>query len=525
MTRAIAAVGFIVLISEAALCQSPASRPAFDIADVHLSPRADWAKTMDNWMQGPTLAGDRYQLRRATMLDLIRTAYSVDADKVFGGPNWIDYDRFEIVAKTKPGTRPATLRLMLQTLLADRFHLVVKTEMQPVPGYVLSKGKGNLKFSGAADSTTSGCQNTPSLDAGVMYNNLKCRNITMDEFAVFLRGFVSRLPVMDSTGFDGGWDIDLQYTTRNLAVVGTPDAAVIDEVEKLGLKLEPGKVPQPVLTVVSADERPSPNPPGVTNALPPLPSPEFEVASIRPCNGQCNMSSVPRFQPGGRVVSEGMSPSFLIMRAWKQPSFEIPGMPKLFTSGRSTNISIVAKAPAGVSPDQDNLDAMLRALLMDRYKMAVHYEDRSMDTYTLVAAKPKLTKADPAGRTGCTRQNEIYPGQGAVIHLDCRNMTITQFAEQIPAYKIDVHYPVLDSTGIDGAWDFKIDYDTFSDFPGRGRGPAASADSPVGEASDPSGSVPFADAIQKQLGLKLEVHKSPQKVLVIDHMEENPTEN
>jgi uncharacterized protein (TIGR03435 family) len=37
--------------------------------------------------------------------------------------------------------------------------------------------------------------------------------------------------------------------------------------------------------------------------------------------------------------------------------------------------------------------------------------------------------------------------------------------------------------------------------------------------------VPFADAIQKQLGLKLEVHKRPQPVLVIDHMEEFPTEN
>ena len=38
------------------------------------------------------------------MLDMIRTAYNVDADKIYGGPSWLDYARFEILAKTKPPT-------------------------------------------------------------------------------------------------------------------------------------------------------------------------------------------------------------------------------------------------------------------------------------------------------------------------------------------------------------------------------------------------------------------------------------
>ena len=46
-----------------------------------------------------------------------------------------------------------------------------------------------------------------------------------------------------------------------------------------------------------------------------------------------------------------------------------------------------------------------------------------------------------------------------------------------------------------------------------------------GQAPDASGSVSFSDAIQKQLGLKLEVHKRPKQVLFIDHMEEKPTDN
>ena len=95
-----AGISFIVLLSGAALCQSGSNKFAFDIADVHVSPRSDWVKTLA--MQGGFLRGDRYELRRATMLDLIRTAYNVDADKVYGGPAWLDYDRFEIVAKTRP---------------------------------------------------------------------------------------------------------------------------------------------------------------------------------------------------------------------------------------------------------------------------------------------------------------------------------------------------------------------------------------------------------------------------------------
>lgn len=98
--RAPAGISFIVLLSGAALCQSGSNKFAFDIADVHVSPRSDWVKTLA--MQGGFLRGDRYELRRATMLDLIRTAYNVDADKVYGGPAWLDYDRFEIVAKTRP---------------------------------------------------------------------------------------------------------------------------------------------------------------------------------------------------------------------------------------------------------------------------------------------------------------------------------------------------------------------------------------------------------------------------------------
>jgi uncharacterized protein (TIGR03435 family) len=537
--RASTGISFIVLLAGPALCQSGANTPAFDIADVHVSPRADWVKTTAHMMQGGFLSGDRYELRRATMLDLIRTAYNVDADKVYGGPSWLDYDRFEIAAKTKPGTRAESLRAMLQTLLEDRFQLKAKMDTREVDGYLLSKAKGELKLRvAAAGSPTAGCQSMrPTIDGQVRLGNIQCDNVTMAAFAQSLRGLVSAplrtLPVVDSTGLEGSWDIDFQYAMRMANAPGPADAGILDAVGKLGLKLESGKVPQPVLVVESVNEQPTADPPDVAASLPPLPPPQFEVAAIEwPCHD--NMSISLRFESGGRVTATCMALGVLIQQAWNLAPFEQPvGMPKWLADGSTTkyNISIAAKAPAGVAPDpqhsqqaRDALNAMLRSLLIDRYKMAVHYEDRPTDAYTLVAAKPKLAKADPANRTGCTRENQQSQGRVLMVKLVCRNMTMAQFAEQVQAYDTDIYYPVLDGTGMEGAWDFTINYDAMAGLNARFPQLSAGAATPDGEASEPTGSVTFAEAIGK-LGLKLEVHKRPEPVLVIDHIEEKPTEN
>ena len=116
---------------------------------------------MNPFMQGGILMGDRYQLRQANMVDLIRTAYGVDADNVLGGPSWLELDRFDVIAKTPPATPPETLKLMLQALLADRFKLVVHKDSKPFDAFVLSVGKGKPKLKEADGSGEPGCQSQP----------------------------------------------------------------------------------------------------------------------------------------------------------------------------------------------------------------------------------------------------------------------------------------------------------------------------------------------------------------------------
>src|SRR5580658_2260996 len=98
MTRSSARIGFIALLSALVFGQTAGAPPKFDIADVHVSPKAT-----NPFMRGGVFRAGRYEIRTASMVDLIGTAYGVDADKVLGGPNWLDSDRFDVVAKAPLG--------------------------------------------------------------------------------------------------------------------------------------------------------------------------------------------------------------------------------------------------------------------------------------------------------------------------------------------------------------------------------------------------------------------------------------
>jgi uncharacterized protein (TIGR03435 family) len=517
----------VSLLATAAIGQTN-TRPSFDIADVHMSPRNNWSQIPTNQLDGGVLGGDRYEIRRASMLDLVRNAYGIDADKVFGGPDWLEYDRYDIVAKTKPGTKPAVLKQMLQTLLGDRFHLVLKQESQLIPGFVLTAAQGEPKMKSSEGEGPGTCeQGRPTFNnAPPPTANVQCRNISMAAFADWLH-LPARKPVLDSTRLDGTWDFELHYPMGGAAGSEPP---VFGALSAAGLKIDPGKVPQVVLTVVSVDEQPTPTPARVSEALPPLPPAQFEVASLRPCDKTITLT--PRFQSGSRVTANCEPVLGLIKQAFGLPILQRPiGAPKSFEGSTDySNITIAAKAPADAPQDRDTLNTMLRALLIDRYKIAFHYEDQPMDTATLVAAKPKLTKADPTGRTGCARQfPEPAGARGSQpTRLVCHNMTMAQFAEQMPVYDYDLFYPVENATGLEGAWDFTIDFDAMASrgmmairsqiFPGAGA-------STNGQAADPMGGLNLEDAIRKQLGLELKFSKHPQPVLVIDHMLEKPIDN
>ena len=110
------------------------------------------------------------------------------------------------------------------------------------------------------------------------------------------------------------------------------------------------------------------------------------------------------FRVGG-IDAQGVTMKMLIQVAWDITTDDLlSGAPKWFDE---TKYSLVAKTSTAVSGpasnpnvDIDDLKAMLRALVTERFKLKAHYEDRPVTAYTLLVDKPRLAKADPAIRTG-----------------------------------------------------------------------------------------------------------------------------
>jgi uncharacterized protein (TIGR03435 family) len=581
MRRRFVLAGFIAV---AAFAQSPA--PRFEIADVHVS--AVSSSPANQFMRGGFYRGGRYEVRNASMVDLIRTAYGVDPDKVTGGPAWLGKDRFDVIAKAPADSTAESLKLMLQALLADRFKLIVHNDTKPLPAYALTVGKKVLMKPGDGSGET-GCKLQPQAPppagpgrggAFIGMNGVvvqigpgsfiaySCHNVSMAAFPDELRSMVlagqylAGNCVVDETELKGTWNFDFKYSPKLPMMMangeGNADLVTLfDAVDKqLGLKLEMTKIPMPVISVDSANETPTENLPGVTEKMPALPT-EFEVADIKPTDpnapppGPGNF--LPMFQPGGRVNLHNQTMANLISLGWSlngNPADRIVGLPKSFDTA---HWDIVAKAstsaplnappngqPAVQSVDFDSMRIMLQALLKDRFHLVLHEEERPMPGYALVAVKPKLKAADPSNRPGCKEgpgadgKDPRIANPAASRLVTCLNMTMAEFAQQIPlsANGYFGQFPggVVDATKLDGKYDITLSFSAVGlvggiGGGGRGGGEGGALNGGAGQASDPGGGITLQEAIEKQLGLKLEPQKNPATALVIDHVDEKPTDN
>jgi uncharacterized protein (TIGR03435 family) len=555
--RTLAGIAFLALLSSATLAQTPASPappdppaatksgPTFELADVHVS-----AHTATPNFTGGALHADRYMLHNATMVDMVSLAYGMDRDNVLSGPAWLDLDRFDVSARAPRATSPDDVKLMLQALLADRFHLVVHYDTHPMPAYVLSVGKAGPKLKPGDESGPSNCDQTPNAPStpsgAVPLIYVTCTNLTLDQIAENLHnmagGYLDR-QVFNSTGIKGSWTFDIKWTGRgNLQRAGADGISIFDAVDKqLGLKLEAKTAPLPVLIVDKVDETPTPNAPGLDKILPPPPPAEFDVAVLTPSKPDARLQA--RFT-GTQVSATGLTLKFLIAYAWElNPGDDdlIANAPKWLGDDHWDILAKAAPEAQSIGPDGkpqfdfDLLPHMVQTLLAERFQMKSHLEDRTIDAFTLVATNPHMKKADPLGRTGCKEgpgpdgkdPRIANPILGRLLY--CQNMTMAQLADQLPNLAGGyIFTPVLDSTGLKDAYDFTLSFSTagqLASHPTPTVPPAGSDPNAAPPASDPNGGLSLPDAMARQLGVKLVKEKRPSPVLVIDHIEQKPTEN
>ena len=292
MTRAL-----LVFVAVALVVGGPvAQEPSFEVASV----KPNKSGSMNIGIRFPGVG--QFNVINMPLREMIRFAYQVQPLQIEGGPDWINADRFDIIAKAERPPKMSEVYAMLRTLLTDRFALRTHSESREMPIYALVLARSNGRLGDRLQSSTSECRPI-SIPSGMAmtkppppppspvgqsvvpendvdeYAGIRCgalfgpgfltlRQFTMARFARDL-SMVARRIVVDRTGLTGAYDIDVEFAPefRPAPPPGAPDIAVPASdgpslftaiQEQLGLKLESARGPVDVLVVDHA-ERPTPD--------------------------------------------------------------------------------------------------------------------------------------------------------------------------------------------------------------------------------------------------------------------------
>ncbi len=257
---------------------------------------------------------------------------------------------------------------------------------------------------------------------------------------------------------------------------------------------------------------------------------EFEVASVKPSPPPGDSYSVgckggPGSKDPGMLQCQNFSMTNFLTRAYGMPRYALTAPEWAPT----VMYDITAKVPEGTTKEQ--VAVMLQNMLIDRFKLAAHRESKEMAKYELVVAKggPKLKETvevpapkegDPpkpparSGPSGLGKDGFPVLGGTGMIMMNGRgrlfysNWTMAQLATQLAG---QLSKPVTDATGLKGKYDVGIYWLQDS----------MRVSAPEADVTGPT----LLQAIQDQLGLRLEAKKGPVDILVVDHVEKTPTDN
>jgi uncharacterized protein (TIGR03435 family) len=253
--------------------QSQTGTPlAFEVASVKANHSSDMRE-----MNFRFLPGGRLSAKGVPVFLLIAEAYDVafQSVRISGGPPWIRSfdDRYDIDAVAPKGSIPAGLtsktrekrtRLMLQTLLAERFKLKVITETKELPAYVLVVGKNGPKLqrSKLEEKDCTEAVATPNDIPcheihGGMGRGMHAKAVDMADVTMFVENWADR-PVIDQTGLTGLYELETdgwapmrprparpggEQTAEDIAMADPTRLTLFQVFDRLGLKLEGRRAP------------------------------------------------------------------------------------------------------------------------------------------------------------------------------------------------------------------------------------------------------------------------------------------
>lgn len=241
----------LIVFAALATGLSYAQPPRFEAAAIHPASPAE-----SGGASGCDTTPGFMRCNNVTLKRSIAGAYNVGQERVLGGPDWADTDRFDIVARSDQPVGDKGLMAMFQTLLADRFKLALHREPRNAEAMVLEVGKNGPKIQPAPGDARHSWSN--------VHDHVQATRISMGDFAEILSRDL-RLPVVDRTGLTGAYSFTLRWDPEVADGLDRDEwiAALRAEIatavaRELGLTLKFRKMPVEMI-VIDRAEKPSEN--------------------------------------------------------------------------------------------------------------------------------------------------------------------------------------------------------------------------------------------------------------------------
>jgi uncharacterized protein (TIGR03435 family) len=236
--------------------EQPNARRQFEVASI--KPNKSGRKALQGFAYAP---GGRFTATNATLVDVIVRVYPTRRIQMQGGPDWIDSERFDFVAKADPEEgkiKPEQWTQMVQVLLEDRFKLAFHTEMRDMQVLALVTGKGASKLQECKDSEETSL--SPGDHGQMVFRKMSIVGL------VNTMANILHTPVVDRTGIAGFYDFTLDpnrfaasdNSDRSAPKESFGDLMVNAVREQLGLHLEKQRDTLKI-TVIDRAERPAEN--------------------------------------------------------------------------------------------------------------------------------------------------------------------------------------------------------------------------------------------------------------------------
>ena len=240
------------LLVTAAMVSLPAQtpKPSFEVASVK---RQLDATPVEPPPERPSV----FYRRNATAAQLIRFAFNLHTSQVIGGPDWITTLGFEINARPAGPVSERTMRLMVRSLLEDRFRLISHIDRRDMPFASLRLARSDRRLGEHLQPCDP--ENPPPVRSFPFAGGARVffqRCAPLSSLVAFVAGVLGT-PVVDETGLAGYWAYDVSYVPSSARLEPASVAAVplpIALREQLGLQLESTRGALDVLTIESIQQ-------------------------------------------------------------------------------------------------------------------------------------------------------------------------------------------------------------------------------------------------------------------------------